>query len=96
MLRTLCLDKSEGAIRRRPLPSPLQSLLSTRELKLDTWLALEAIEHLSHTGSDSDDLSEAVVFYLHLSTDGTGEPPDAPAFTTVKELVSEQTGRPAN
>lgn len=95
-LRTLCLDESEGAIRRRPVPSPLQSLLGTRELKLDTWLALEAIEHPSHTASDSDDLSEAVVFYLHLSTDGTGEPPDAPAFTTVEELVGEQIGRPAN
>lgn len=93
--KTLCLDERDEPIRRRTLPSELQNLFSTSELKLDTWLALEAVAYVSDPGL-RDDLSQAIVFYLHLSTGSTGQAPEAPAFTTVQELVREQIGSPAN
>lgn len=95
-LRTLCLDESEGPIRRRPIPSPLQNLFSTHELKLDTWLALEAVGFVSDTEAGDDDLSGAIVFYLYLRTEGTGQAPEPPAFRTTEELVREQIGRPTD
>lgn len=94
--RTLCLDEREGPIRRRTVPSELQNLFSTHELKLDTWLALEAVGYVSDPGIGGDDLSRAIVFYLYLSTDSAGQAPETPAFTTIQELVREQIGGPAN
>lgn len=84
-----CRERTNDiAVRRAHMPSPL--LLSrARELPLDTWLALEAVQSEPTTSwNETGSLEGMIVFYLHLSTSKETSPPEAPAFMTSAEIAA--------
>ena len=84
---TYCLVlEGSPSVRRAPLSAPWVFERPV-ELPLDTWLAFEAARvDVPGQTFDPDDPSQAIVFYLHLSTEEAGTDPETPSFETWHEI----------